>query len=54
MKLIEGVLIDRMGYKPKRVDEKLLESLRMRIESGSKCSFKSKMNRTYLHFSFSY
>ncbi|MED4462064.1 hypothetical protein [Metabacillus fastidiosus] len=29
MKLIEGILIDRMEYKPKRVDDKLLESLRM-------------------------
>lgn len=32
MKLIEGILIDRMGYKPKRVDNKLLESLRAKIE----------------------
>lgn len=31
MKLIEGILIDRMGYKPKRVDDKLLESLRVKI-----------------------
>lgn len=33
MKVIEGILIDRMGYKPKRVDDKLLVSLRMKIES---------------------
>lgn len=33
MKLIEGILIDRMGYKPKRVDDRLLESLRMKIEN---------------------
>ncbi|MBZ5753451.1 hypothetical protein [Metabacillus rhizolycopersici] len=34
MKVIEGILIDRMGYKPKRVDNKLLESLRVKIENG--------------------
>src|SRR5438309_2169210 len=28
MKVIEGILIDRMGYKPKRVDDKLLTSLK--------------------------
>ena len=33
MKVIEGILIDRMGYKPKRVDDKLLESLRTKIEN---------------------
>jgi hypothetical protein len=33
MKLIEGLLIDRMGYKPKRVDDKLLAALKHRIES---------------------
>jgi len=32
MKVIEGILIDRMGYKPKRVDDKLLISLREKIE----------------------
>lgn len=26
MKVIEGILIDRMGYKPKKVDDKLLEA----------------------------
>lgn len=34
MKVIEGILIDRMGYKPKRIDDKLLESLQMKIENG--------------------
>lgn len=34
MKVIEGILIDRMGYKPKRIDDKLLESLRVKIENG--------------------
>jgi hypothetical protein len=34
MKVLEGILIDRMGYKPKRVDNKLLESLRAKIEQG--------------------
>ncbi len=34
MKVIEGILIDRMGYKPKRIDDKLLESLKMKIESN--------------------
>lgn len=34
MRVIEGILIDRMGYKPKRVDDKLLESLRMKIENN--------------------
>lgn len=32
MKVIEGILIDRMGYKPKRVDDKLLLSLKAKIE----------------------
>jgi len=32
MKVIEGILIDRMGYKPKRVDDKLLTSLKGKIE----------------------
>jgi hypothetical protein len=32
MKVIEGILIDRMGYKPKRVDDKLLISLKGKIE----------------------
>ncbi|MCQ6277520.1 hypothetical protein JMM81_21920 [Bacillus sp. V3B] len=32
MKVIEGILIDRMGYKPKRVDDKLLSSLKGKIE----------------------
>jgi hypothetical protein len=34
MKVIEGILIDRMGYKSKRVDDKLLESLRKKVENG--------------------
>jgi hypothetical protein len=33
MKVIEGILIDRMGYKPKRVNNKILESLRVKMES---------------------
>lgn len=32
MKVIEGILIDRMGYKPKRVDDKLLASLEMKMK----------------------
>ncbi len=32
MKVIEGILIDRMGYKPKRIDDKLLMSLKEKIE----------------------
>lgn len=32
VRVIEGILIDRMGYKPKRIDDKLLESLRRKIE----------------------
>lgn len=32
MKLVEGILIDRMGYKPKRVDDKLLEALQAKIQ----------------------
>lgn len=31
MRVIEGILIDRMGYKPKRVDNKLLESLELKM-----------------------
>ncbi|RGP35091.1 hypothetical protein D1012_21940 [Pseudotabrizicola alkalilacus] len=34
MKVIEGILIDRVGYKPKRVDDKLLVSLQGKIENG--------------------
>jgi hypothetical protein len=34
MKVLEGILIDRMGYKPKRVDDKLLDSLRAKIDNG--------------------
>ncbi|MEK5105099.1 hypothetical protein MKX83_24465 [Cytobacillus sp. FSL M8-0252] len=34
MKVIEGILIDRMGYKPKRIDDKLLVSLQRKIENG--------------------
>lgn len=36
MRVIEGILIDRMGYKPKRVDNKLLESLKAKIDMGRK------------------
>jgi hypothetical protein len=32
MKVIEGILIGHMGDKPKRVDDKLLESLRVKIK----------------------
>ncbi|RCO10959.1 hypothetical protein DTX79_01575 [Bacilli bacterium] len=31
MRVIEGILIDRIGYKPKRVDDKLLVSLQGKI-----------------------
>ncbi|WP_026678542.1 hypothetical protein [Fictibacillus gelatini] len=31
MKVIEGILIDRMGYKPKRVDNQLLAKLKSRL-----------------------
>jgi len=33
MRVIEGILIDRMGYKPKRVDDKLLASLKAKLEN---------------------
>ncbi|MED3950267.1 hypothetical protein [Priestia aryabhattai] len=36
MKVIEGIIIDRMGYKPKRVDDKLLASLRYKIDEVNK------------------
>lgn len=36
MKVIEGILIDRLGYKPKRVDNKLLNALKAKIERGNK------------------
>ena len=32
MRVIEGILIDRLGYKPKRVDNKLLNALKAKIE----------------------
>jgi len=31
MKIIEGILIDRMGYKPQRIDDKLLAKLAERL-----------------------
>ena len=31
MKVIEGILIDRMGYRPQRVDDKLLAKLAERL-----------------------
>jgi hypothetical protein len=34
MRVLEGILIDRMGYKPKRIDDKLLSSLQGKIENG--------------------
>lgn len=33
MKVIEGILIDRLGYKPKRVDNKLLSALQNKINA---------------------
>src|SRR5699024_3463441 len=35
MKIIECILIDRLGYKPKRVDNKLLNDLKAKIERGN-------------------
>lgn len=32
MRVIENILRDRMGYKPSRVDQKLLEALKAKIE----------------------
>lgn len=34
MKVIEGILIDRMGYKPKRIDDKLLQGLSDKVKNG--------------------
>jgi len=34
MRVLEGILIDRMGYKPKRIDDNLLAKLKERIENG--------------------
>ncbi|UAL49714.1 hypothetical protein K7887_21955 (plasmid) [Sutcliffiella horikoshii] len=36
MKVIEGILVDRMGYKPKRVDDKLLMSLQVKMEKAKR------------------
>lgn len=36
MKVIEGILIDRMGYKPNRVDDKLLMSLQVKMEKAKR------------------
>lgn len=33
MRVVEGILIDRLGYKPKRVDDKLLMALKQKIEA---------------------
>ena len=32
-KIIEGILIDRLGYKPKRIDNKLLQALEQKIQT---------------------
>lgn len=32
MRVLEGILIDRMGYKPKRIDDKLLNALQAKIQ----------------------
>jgi len=34
MKVIEGILVDRLGYKPKRIDNKLLNTLKAKIEGS--------------------
>jgi len=34
MKVLEGILIDRLGYKPKRIDNKLLSALKAKIEGS--------------------
>ena len=31
-RVIEGILIDRLGYKPKRIDDKLLNALKQKME----------------------
>lgn len=33
-KVIEGILIDRLGYKPKRIDDKLLAALEFKINNA--------------------
>lgn len=33
MRVIEGILIDRIGYKPKRIDNKLLGALQAKINT---------------------
>lgn len=35
MRVIEGILIDRIGYKPKRVDNKLLQALESKIQRSN-------------------
>lgn len=37
MKVIEGVPIDRMGYNPQRVDDKLLAKLAERLRKECLC-----------------
>lgn len=32
MKVIENILVDRLGYKPKRVDDKLLHALQQKMD----------------------
>lgn len=36
MRVLEGILIDRMGYKPERVDDKLLERLQAKLTKSEK------------------
>lgn len=35
MKVIETILIDRLGYKPRRIDDKLLNALKAKIERSN-------------------
>jgi len=48
MKVLEGILIDRMGYKPKRSDDMLLVSLKAKIEGGSLVGWQSALNNKEL------
>lgn len=36
MRVIEGILIDRLGYKPKRIDNKLLQAIEYKINKEEK------------------
>ena len=42
MRVIEGILVDRLGYKPKRIDDKLIASLESKINQEKENHYGSR------------